>query len=223
MEIFADTTNIAEIKEFSTWGIINGCTTNPLICVRNGITDFEEHMKRILALKTGPVSIEVTTNDLDEMLRQAQLFVSWGDDVVVKLPMSVNGLKATKILTEQNIKTNVTACMSSKQAVLAAKAGATYVSIFWARIEDMGYDAGTVVKETREILDIHGMSSKIIVGSFRSMSHITAAMKTGAQVLTIPSDLLKQMPWNPRTESTINEFLQQWNEFHKEGDPLAKQ
>jgi len=179
-------------------------------------------MKKILDLGTGPVSIEVTSNDLDEMLSQARMFATWGKDVVVKLPMNINGLKACKILTQEDIKTNVTACMSTKQAILAAKAGATYVSIFWARIEDMGYDASTVVRETREILDTHNMGSKIIVGSFRSMSHIITAMKTGAHVLTIPSDLLKQMHWNPRTESTINEFLDQWNSFHKDNDPVKR-
>ena len=222
MEIFADTANLNELQEFNSWGVIDGCTTNPIICVKSGITDFEGHMKKILAMIDGPVSIEVTTNDLDEMLMQAHMFATWGDNVVVKLPMNIPGLKATKVLSEEGIKTNVTACMSTKQAILAAKAGATYVSIFWARIEDMGYDASIVVKDTREILDKHRMQSKIIIGSFRSMSHIITAMKTGAHVLTIPSDLLKNMHWNPRTESTINEFLDQWNGFHKDNDPMAK-
>lgn len=221
MQIFADTANINEIQEFISWGVVDGCTTNPIICVKSGITDLEGHMAKILKMVDGPVSIEVTTNDQQEMLEQAMMFATWGENVVVKLPMNVAGLKTCKILTERGIKTNVTACMSSKQAILAAKAGATYVSLFWARIEDMGYDAAAIVKETRDILDIHKMKAQIIVGSFRSISHITSAMKTGAHVLTIPSDLLKQMPWNPRTESTINEFLTQWNEFHKDNDPLA--
>jgi len=220
MEIFADTANLAELEEFSSWGVIDGCTTNPIICVKAGITDLRGHMNQILRLIPGPVSIEVTTNDLDKMLAQARLFASWGKNAVIKLPMNINGLKACNVLTQEGIKTNVTACMSTKQAILAAKAGATYVSIFWARIEDMGYDASTVVKDTREILDTHGMKSKIIIGSFRSMSHIITAMKTGAHVLTIPTDLLKQMHWNPRTEATINEFLTQWDTFHKGVDPI---
>ncbi len=220
MEIFADTADINDLKEFSSWGVIDGCTTNPIICVKSGVKDFEGHMRQILALVPGPVSVEVTTNDLDEMLAQARIFASWGKNVVVKLPMNVSGLKATHALSRDGIKTNVTACMSVKQAIIAAKAGATYASIFWARIEDMGYDAGTVVRETREILGTHGMACKIIVGSFRSVSHVTQAMRTGAHVLTIPSDLLRQLPWNPRTESTINEFLEQWRGFHKEDDPL---
>lgn len=220
MEIFADTAVIPEIEEFSSWGVIDGCTTNPIICVKAGITDLEGHMKKILRLVPGPVSIEVTTNDLEKMLAQARLFAQWGKNAVIKLPMNVNGLKACTVLSNEGIKTNVTACMSTKQAILAAKAGATYVSIFWARIEDMGYDAGAVVKDTRAILDTHGMKSKIIIGSFRSMSHIITAMKTGAHVLTIPTDLLKQMPWNPRTEATINEFLTQWNSFHNGADPI---
>jgi transaldolase len=221
MKIFADTANIDEIKEFQSWGVIDGCTTNPIIIVKSGVKDLEGHMKKILALHTGPVSIEVTSNDVDEMLEQARWFATWDEDVVVKLPMNVSGLKACKILSEEGIKTNVTACMSTKQAILAAKAGATYVSIFWARIEDMGYDANIVVKETREILDTHHMKSEIIIGSFRSMSHIIVAMKSGAHVLTIPTELLKQMPWNPRTETTINEFLDQWNKFHGGEDPLT--
>jgi transaldolase len=221
MKIFADTANIDEIKEFASWGVIDGCTTNPMICVKSGVKDLEGHMRQILALGTGHVSIEVTSNDLDEMLEQARWFATWDENVVVKLPMNVNGLKACKILTEEGVKTNVTACMSTKQAILAAKAGATYVSIFWARIEDMGYDAATTVRDTREIFDTHGMSSQIIIGSFRSISHVLTAMKTGAHVLTIPSDLLRQMPWNPRTESTINEFLDQWSKFHGGEDPVT--
>jgi len=117
--------------------------------------------------------------------------------------------------SKENIKTNVTACMSTKQAVIAAKAGATYVSLFWARIADMGYDAKKIVTETAEIFRLHNFRSKIIIGSFRQVSQINDALLTGAHVLTIPTNLLNEMVWNPRTESTIQEFIDKWDNFQK--------
>lgn len=227
MKIFADTANIEELKEFKSWGVIDGCTTNPIICAKAGITDFESHMKAILELLNGkPVSIEVTTNDHKEMLTQAREFSKWGNNVVVKLPMNVAGLKSTAKLSEEGMKINVTACMDPVQAVLAAKAGAAYVSLFWGRIEDMKVDASNVVRETRNVLDTHDMKAQIIVGSLRSVSDATRAMKTGAHVLTIPSETLKKLHYHPRTESTINEFLTQWNDhtemLRKKGTQLNR-
>jgi transaldolase len=212
MEIFIDTAIIDEIKEAQSWGVVDGCTTNPkLIAVAN--VDFEKTMIQILELVKGPVSIEVTTNDTEEMVREAQYYNRWGANVVIKIPMGIEGLKAVKILSEKGIKTNVTAVMSCKQAVLAAKAGATYVSIFWARIEDMGYDAEAIVNDTVKIFNEHHFSSKIILGSFRQNSQVNNALRTGAHVLTITFNLLKEMAWNPRTETTIQEFLKFWDEY----------
>src|SRR3989338_2880424 len=132
MKIFADTANLEELKELLSWGILDGGTTNPLIISKEEGGDFETRMKDILRLFKGmPISIEVTTNDLDEMVKEAMHYASWGDNAVIKIPIGIIGLKAVKILSEKGVKTNVTACMSMNQAVLAAKAGATYVSLFW--------------------------------------------------------------------------------------------
>ncbi|MBN2421625.1 fructose-6-phosphate aldolase [Candidatus Woesearchaeota archaeon] len=215
MKIFADTANLDELKELLSWGIIDGCTTNPSIVSKEKGIDFETRMKEIIEIVKGPISIEVTSNDLDEMIRQSRKFAKWGNNVNVKIPMGITGLKAVNILNKEGIKTNVTACMCTKQAVLAAKAGATFVSLFWARIEDMGYNAEQIVCETVEIFERHKIKSEIILGSFRQVSHINRAMLSGAHILTIPTPILMKLPWNPRTESTIQEFLDNWEEFKK--------
>jgi len=214
MEIFIDTANIEDIKEAISWGVIDGCTTNPKIVSREN-APFEKRMKKILELVDGPVSIEVTTNDTEEMVKEAEEYNTWAPNVVIKIPMTVNGLKAVNILSKKGIRTNVTAAMSMKQAVLAAKAGATYVSLFWGRIEDMGYDAEKVVAESVDVFAIHGFKTRIIIGSLRQVSHINRAIRVGAHILTIPPAVLKQMAWNPRTESTIDEFLEFWAGYKK--------
>tara|TARA_Y100000310_G_scaffold262419_1_gene272091 strand:- start:14740 stop:15387 length:648 start_codon:yes stop_codon:yes gene_type:complete len=212
MEIFVDTASLEDLKELLSWGIVSGCTTNPKICAEEG-ADFETRMKEILSLVKGPVSIEVTTNDYDLMVEEAKKYASWSKNAVIKVPMNVPGLKAVKTLKENGIKTNVTACMSAKQAILPALAGADYVSLFWARIEDMGYNAQTIAEETVKVFKDNNVKSKIILGSFRQISHINRAMLTGAQVLTIPPKILKEMVSNPRTTETIQEFLDYWEKF----------
>ncbi|MBD3203186.1 fructose-6-phosphate aldolase [Candidatus Woesearchaeota archaeon] len=215
MKIFADTANLKDLKELISWGIVDGCTTNPSIVAKEKGVDFKTRMKEIIDLVDGPVSIEVTTNDLHEMITESKKYAAWGDNVNVKIPMGITGLKAVNILNKNDIKTNVTACMSTKQAVLAAKAGATFVSLFWARMEDMGYNSELIVGETAEIFERHNIKSEIILGSFRQVSHINRAMLSGAHILTIPTPILKKLPWNPRTKSTIDEFLKSWEEFNK--------
>ncbi len=215
MEIFIDTANIGDIKEITSWGIIDGCTTNPGIVAKEKGCNFKERMIDILKLVNGPVSIEVTTNDTNEMIKEAEEFNHWGKNVVVKIPMTIEGLKAVKVLREKNIKTNVTACMNMNQAILAAKSGATYVSLFWARIEDMGYNSSKIVEETADIFKKHEFKSKIIIGSLREVSQVQQAFSTGAHVLTITPQLLKKLPLHPRTDSTIKEFLDFWTEFKK--------
>jgi len=214
MEIFADTASLDELKEFLSWGLVAGCTTNPKICADEGV-DFETRMKDILKLVKGPVSIEVTTNDYELMVKEAKKYASWGKNAVIKIPMNINGLKAVKTLKEEGIKTNVTACMSTKQAILPALAGADYVSLFWARIEDMGYDAREITEQTVRVFRESGVKAKLILGSFRQISHLNRAISSGAHVLTIPPKLLKGMVDNPRTTETIQEFLDTWEDFKK--------
>ena len=214
MEIFADTASLEELKELLSWGVIAGCTTNPKLCAKEGV-DFEKRMKDILQLVKGPVSIEVTTNDYDLMVKEAKEYNSWGKNVVVKVPMNVNGLKAVKTLKDMNIKTNVTACMAAKQAILAALAGADYVSLFWGRIEDMGYNAKTIAEETAKVFAESNVKSKIILGSFRQVSQINSAMLTGAHIITIIPIIIREMVSNPRTTETVQEFLDTWENFKK--------
>jgi len=217
MEWFADTANMEELDNLDALGVIDGVTTNPKIVSNEKGVDFKTHMKKILTRFEGrPVSIEVTTNDYAEMVSQARDINKWGNNVVVKLPMNDPGMRAVATLSKEGIKTNVTACMSSRQALFAAKAGATYVSLFWARIEDMGHDAFKEVKDTSDVLRMHNMPAKIIVGSFRQQSHINQALRSGAHVLTIPTKIIKDMIQHPRTDSTIDEFLETWADFSKE-------
>lgn len=175
--------------------------------------DFESNTKEILKLVNGPVSIEVTTNDLNEMLNEGRKYASWGNNAVVKVPMGTAGLKAVKIFREEGIKTNVTACMSVGQAILAAKSGADYASLFYSRIGDMGYNPTRVVEDTVRMFQVSNVKTKIIVGSIRHLMQVIEAGLAGAHVLTIPPQFLHLMAKNPKTDESINEFLEAWKGF----------
>lgn len=213
MEIFVDSANIEEIKEIMSWGIVDGCTTNPKIASTEKDKDFESNTKEILNLVHGPVSIEVTTNDLNEMLQEGRKYASWGKNAVIKVPMGISGLKAVNIFKKEDIKTNVTACMSVSQAILAAKAGADYASLFYSRIGDMGYNPTRVVEDTVRMFEVSNVKTKIIVGSIRHLMQVIDSALAGAHVLTVPPQFLHQMTRNPKTDETINEFLEAWKAF----------
>ena len=214
MDLYIDTANLDEIKNGVEMGIVDGCTTNPAIVAKEGC-EFEIRMKESLELGKGPVSIEVTNIEGDEMVKEAVAYSKWGDNVVVKIPMDANGLKATKILKEKGVKTNVTCCMSSSQLILAAKAGATYVSLFFGRVGDMGYNAFDVMKEAVELFDDADFDAKIIAGSLRSVYDVMSAARAGAHILTIPPKVLNKMYVHPRTKETIQEFLDFWADYKK--------
>lgn len=213
MEIFVDSANIGEIKEIMSWGIVDGCTTNPKIASMEKGKSFESNIKEILKLVKGPVSIEVTTNDLDGMLKEGRKYASWGKNAVVKVPMGISGLKAVHIFKKDGIKTNVTACMSVSQAILAAKSGADYASLFYSRIGDMGYNPTRVVEDTVRMFQASDVKTKIIVGSIRHLMQVIEAGLAGAHVLTVPPQFLHQMTKNPKTDESINEFLESWKSF----------
>lgn len=214
MDLYIDTANLDEIKNAVDMGIIDGCTTNPAIVAKEGC-EFETRMKEILELVKGPVSIEVTTTDVDEMVKEAVAYSKWADNVIVKIPMDANGLKATKLLKEKGVKTNVTCCMSPSQLILAAKAGATYVSLFFGRVGDMGYNAFDVMKEAVELFDEADFDAQIIAGSLRSVYDVMSAARAGAHILTIPPKILNKMYVHPRTKETIQEFLDFWADYKK--------
>ena len=214
MKIFIDSADIAEIQEAASMGVLDGVTTNPTLVAKTG-RKYLTVLEDIAKIVDGPISAETVSLDCKGMMEEAKVFARIHPNITIKIAMGTEGLKAVKLCVEQGIKTNVTACMSTKQAVLAAKAGATYVSLFWARIEDMGYDAQQIAEDSVKVFDRGKFKSKIILGSFRQISHINRAILTGAHVLTIPTKILLDMAWNPRTESTIQEFLDSWAEFNK--------
>jgi len=209
MKLFIDTANIEEIKEIARWGVIQGVTTNPKIFSKEAV-DLRRRVEEILRVVPGPLSVEVTTNDLDEMLVEAQRYASWSEHIVVKVPMGPVGLQAVTLLKEKGIQTNVTAIMAVNQAMLAALAGATYASIFYSRINDVGHDGLEVIRQSATLFKQNKFSTQIIVGSIRLLTQITDAALAGADILTVPYKFFSQLASHPQTDATIREFLEAW-------------
>ena len=210
---FLDSSDPKEIKEISGWGVIAGVTTNPLILAREAAAvDLEQRIREVVAVSTGHVSVELVTEDERAMLDEARRYHAWAPDrICVKVPFSEAGLRVTHTLARAGVATNVTCLMSFNQAYLAALAGGTYVSIFSGRIRDMGYDARTVIAQTRAQLDRESLSSKVIVGSVRHFMDANEALEAGAHIVTVPPAILRKMLHNPKTEETIREFNAAWH------------
>ena len=209
MKFFIDTANIDEIKKAGDWGIIDGVTTNPTLVAREK-KDFKVLIQEILKIIDGPVSVEAVSPDAEGMVREAEGFAAWSDNVVVKIPMTPEGIKATGILTKKNIKTNVTLIFSANQALLAAKAGATYVSPFIGRLDDSGTDGMQVVKDIHAICRNYSFDTQIIVASIRHPLHVTEAAKVGADVTTIPFSVLEKLFLHPLTDKGLEIFERDW-------------
>jgi transaldolase len=210
--LFLDSSEPNEIREIFSWGVVAGITTNPLILSREaGAQDLEPRIRDVIAASRGPVSVELTHETEAEMLREAAIYHAWDPErVCVKVPFSEVGLKVLSQLVQRGVSTNMTCMMSFNQAYLASLAGATYVSLFSGRIRDMGYDARPIIRETRAILDREGLKSQILIGSIRHLMDVNEALQDGAHVVTVPPPILRKMLWNPRTESTIEEFNTAW-------------
>jgi transaldolase len=218
MQIFIDTANVDEIKEAVSWGCVCGATTNPkIMSMEKAGYSFQEKIEEILKIVKNPVSVEVTAEDFQGMVKEAEEYASWDENIVIKIPMGKEGLKAVNILEKEGIKTNVTAVMAVNQAILAALAGASYVSIFYGRVCDMGYDAFEVIKKTSELFRLHQIPSKIIVGSIRTLLDINRAFLAGADIVTVPFKFLKMMTENLQTEATVKEFNNVWREMRETG------
>jgi transaldolase len=218
MEIFLDTASLEEIKDILTWGIITGLTTNQKIFLAEKGCNFRQRVQGILSFIEGPVSIEVTSSSLHELIREAREFASWDNNkIVIKVPMfgDGRGLHAASILAKEGIKTNMTALMSAQQVLLAAKAGATFASIFFNRVKDYGDDPEKVIAESRSLIERSNSKTRIIVGSIRKPEDVMQAALAGAHIVTVPYKILKQMPFHPKTEETIAEFDRAWEEFKK--------
>ena len=206
MEFFIDTGDIEEIKESATWGIVDGVTTNPSLIAKTGRSQ-EEVIKDIVQIIDGPISAEVISTDKEGMLKEASALSEIHPNVVIKLPLTVEGLAACKALSSKGIKTNVTLCFSVNQALLAAKVGATYISPFIGRLDDVGHDGMGLIDEIRTVYDNYGYETQILAASIRHSTHVRDAAMVGADVGTMPFGVLKTLYKHPLTDKGLDQFL----------------
>lgn len=209
MKLFIDTANIAEIRAANDLGVIAGVTTNPSLIAKEG-RKFEEVVREICAIVDGPISAEVISTEAEGMLTEARQLAAIHPNIVIKIPMTAEGLKAVKVLAREGIKTNVTLVFSPNQALLAALAGATYVSPFVGRLDDISHDGIQLIADIAAIFDLHGLETEIIAASIRHPLHVVEAAKAGAHVATIPYGVLQQMLKHPLTDIGIQKFLADW-------------
>ena len=209
MKIFLDTANIDEIKEGASWGIVDGVTTNPSLIAKEK-RDFKQVVKEICDIVDGPISAEVISEDSEGMISEARELVKIHKNIVIKIPMTVEGLKAVSILSKEGIKTNVTLIFSPNQALLAAKAGATYVSPFLGRLDDVGSQGMDLVRTIVEIFFNYDYDTEVIAASIRHPLHVVDAALAGAHIATIPMKVLQQMVKHPLTDKGIESFMNDW-------------
>ena len=209
MKFFADTADIADIRELAEAGLLDGVTTNPSLIHKSG-RQFLEVVKEICGIVPGPVSAEVVAEDHAGMMREAEIVRKIADNVAVKVPLTIEGLKTCKALTDDGTMVNVTLCFSANQALLAAKAGATFVSPFVGRHDDVGYPGMELIADIRDIYDNYDFGTEILVASVRSPIHVHEAAKLGADVMTAPPAVIRQLVKHPLTDSGIKAFLADW-------------
>ena len=212
MKFFLDTANVDEIKRINDLGLCDGVTTNPSIINKEG-RDFKEVVKEICSIVDGPVSAEVTSYDYETMVKEARDIATWHENIVVKIPMTEDGLKAIKTLSKEGIKTNCTLIFSVSQGLMAAKAGATFISPFIGRIDDMGEDGIRLIYDLKTVLDNYGLESEIIAASIRTNKHLEEAAIAGAHIATIPGTLFEKLWTHPLTTQGIESFKKDWDSF----------
>ncbi|MFA9557065.1 fructose-6-phosphate aldolase [Evansella sp. AB-rgal1] len=214
MKFFLDTGNLEEIKRVAKLGLVDGVTTNPTLIAKEG-RPFEEIIKEICEVVDGPVSAEVIGLTVEEMVQEASVLAAWAPNVVIKLPMTEAGLEATYRLTQQGIKTNVTLVFSAAQGLMAAKAGATYISPFVGRLDDIGTEGMALVRDLKTILTNYGFETEIIAASIRNIEHVEKTAIAGADIATIPGSLLPKLWKHPLTDKGIEQFLADWESVPK--------
>jgi len=214
MQFFIDTADVGEIKKALAMGLCDGVTTNPSLVAKTG-RSFEDVLKEIVALVPGPISAEVTAVEAEGMLKEARHYAKFGSQVVIKIPLIVEGLKAVKVLAGEGVKTNVTLCFSAVQALLAAKAGATYVSPFIGRLDDISQDGMALIADIVQIYRNYRFDTKVLVASVRHPVHVLEAAKLGADVATIPYAVIDQLAKHPLTEAGLKKFLADWEKVPK--------
>jgi transaldolase len=210
MKFFIDTANLDEIREATEMGLIDGVTTNPSLIAKEGDIDFKEHIAKICAMVKGDISAEVVSLETEGMLKEGREYAKIADNVVIKCPLTLDGLKATRTFTAEGIKTNVTLCFSAAQAILAAKAGATYVSPFIGRLDDIGQNGMQLIADIVQIYDNYDYGTQVLAASIRHPMHIVDAALTGADVCTIPFKTLAQLVKHPLTDKGLDSFLSDW-------------
>lgn len=212
MKFFLDTANIDEIKRISYLGLVDGVTTNPTIISREG-KDFKSVIKEICSIVDGPVSAEVISTDCEGMVQEAEEISKWSSNVVVKIPLTEDGLEAVNILSKKGIKTNVTLVFTVAQGLMAAKAGATYISPFVGRLDDIASDGIDLIKKLKTILTEYNYDTKIIAASIRNIKHLENSALSGAHIATIPGTLFSKLWQHPLTDSGIQQFLDDWKKY----------
>ncbi|MFQ5406459.1 MAG: fructose-6-phosphate aldolase [Candidatus Micrarchaeia archaeon] len=214
MKFFVDTANVEEIKKLAETGIVDGVTTNPSLVAKEG-RDFKQVVQEISQITDGPVSAEVLSDDAQGMIKEAQDITTWGKNIAIKIPMTQEGLKATKKLSQNNIKTNVTLVFSANQAILAAKAGASFVSPFVGRLDDAGNEGMQVISEIMTIYKNYGYKTQVIAASIRHPIHVIQAAEIGTHIATIPPKILNAMIKHPLTDKGIQRFKDDWKNATK--------
>ena len=214
MKFFLDTANVEEIKKYAELGLVDGVTTNPTLVAKEG-RDFYEVVKEICQIVEGPVSAEVISTDAEGMVKEARELAKLADNIVIKIPMTKDGMKAVKILSAEGIKTNVTLVFSPLQALLAAKAGATYVSPFVGRLDDIGHVGMKLVEDVVKIYRNYDIKTEVIVASIRHPWHVLEAAKIGADIATMPPAVMDKLFNHPLTDIGLERFLKDWDEYLK--------
>jgi len=214
MKFFLDTANLKEIKEIASWGIVDGVTTNPSLCAKEN-EKFEDLIREICRIVPGPVSVECVSTEAEAILREARGLAAIAPNVVIKIPVCVEGLKATRALAAEGIKVNMTLVFSSSQALLAAKAGAAYVSPFIGRLDDISQDGMALIEEIVTIFENYHFETEVIVASIRHPRHVVDAAMIGADIATIPGPVLEKLIKHPLTDAGMEKFLKDWAKVKK--------
>lgn len=214
MKFFIDTANLDEIREANDLGVIDGVTTNPSLIAKEGDVDFKQHIASICEMVRGDVSAEVTALTTEGMLSEGRELAKIASNVVIKCPLTIDGLKATRIFAAEGVKVNVTLCFSPSQAILAAKAGAAYISPFIGRLDDISHDGVQLIRDIVQIYDNYGFTTEVLAASIRHPMHLVECALAGADVATIPFKVIKQLVSHPLTDKGLEAFLADW---HKSG------
>jgi transaldolase len=215
MQFFIDSADVGDIKKALAMGLCDGVTTNPSLVAKTGRA-FDDVLREIVGLVKGPISAEVTATDAEGMLREARHYARFGEQVVVKIPLVVEGLRAVKVLHDEGVKTNVTLCFSAVQALLAAKAGATYISPFVGRLDDVSTDGMQLIADIVQIYRNYEFPTKVLVASVRHPIHVLQAAKLGADVATLPYSVVEQLAKHPLTDIGLKKFLADWEKVPKD-------